>query len=505
MDDLRMANLEKLVKEVDHFLVSAQKSGVLPTEDRDGSWKLRVSDDSMSAWLETYPSVGRGAPLDPWEIIDAIEETGVLHLDREKVRQIVERCNEGIETTGENALVASGTPPRNPVEGTVEFLVPFEKVRLIDENDERSVDWKKLWTIPTVHAGTVIARIHPPREGTAGIDIYGISVPPPHTAPFRVTYGEGVIVSAENGVTEVLTARDLGQPVFRGGELDVLPVLVVDGDVNMISGDIDFIGSVIVPGSVTEGFSVKAGRDAAVSGSVFNACVEAAGSCIIQGGIVGEHSEVRAGEDIRAGFVEYGLLISGNTIEILGYTLFAALEARQSVMVQGKNRRGIIGGVTTAGTMIKTLSAGSAMEPKTLLEAGRDAVRNRTIGELESKLNELEGMIQKIELAMLSLRPETGGFDPEKLSEEEKGKLLLLAEYHRKVESKRTELAERIENERRAMLAERKESPLIKIRDRVYPNVTVKIRESQMTVSSAESSVRYTFDRKTGTMQKGEY
>ncbi|MBP6333243.1 MAG: hypothetical protein KA342_07310, partial [Aminivibrio sp.] len=78
MDDLRMANLEKLVKEVDHFLVSAQKSGVLPTEDRDGSWKLRVSDDSMSAWLETYPSVGRGAPLDPWEIIDAIEETGVL-------------------------------------------------------------------------------------------------------------------------------------------------------------------------------------------------------------------------------------------------------------------------------------------------------------------------------------------------------------------------------------------------------------------------------------------
>ncbi len=505
MDDLRMANLEKLVKEVDHFLVSAQKSGVLPTEDRDGSWKLHVSDDSMSAWLETYPSVGRGAPLDPWEIIDAIEETGVLHLDREKVRIIVERCNGGGETTGEDALVASGTLPQSPVEGTIDFLVPFEKVRLIDENDERSVDWKKLWTIPTVHAGTVIARIHPPREGTAGIDIYGISVPPPHTAPFRVTYGEGVIVSAENGVTEVLTARDLGQPVFRGGELDVLPVLVVDGDVNTISGDIDFIGSVIVPGSVTEGFSVKAGRDAAVSGSVFNACVEAAGSCIIQGGIVGEHSEVRAGEDIRAGFVEYGLLISGNTIEILGYTLFAALEARQSVMVQGKNRRGIIGGVTTAGTMIKTLSAGSAMEPKTLLEAGRDAIGSRTIGELESKLGELAGMKKKIDLAMVSLRPETGGFDPEKLSEEEKGKLLLLAEYHRKVESKRTELAERIENERRAMLAERKESPLIKIRDRVYPNVTVKIRESQMTVSSAESSVRYTFDRKTGTMQKGEY
>lgn len=505
MDDLRMANLEKLVMEVDHFLASSKKSGVLPVEDRDGSWRLRVSDDRMSAWLETYPSVGQGAPLDSWEIIDVIEETGVLHLDRDRVHSIVERCNGGGETTGEDSLVASGTPLVSPVEGCIEFLVPFEKVRLIDENDERSIDWKKLWTIPTVHAGTVIARIHPPREGEAGLDIYGTSVPPPHTAPFRVTYGEGVIVSAENGVTEVLTARDLGQPIYRSGELDVLPVLVVEGDVNMLSGDIDFIGTVIVRGSVTEGFSVKAGRDAAVSGSVFNSFIEAAGNCIIEGGIVGEHCEIRAGEDIRAGFVEYGLLIAGENIEILGYTLFAALEARQSVLVQGKNRRGIIGGITTAGTTIKALSAGSAMEPKTLLESGRDAIRSRTIGELESKLNELEGMIQKIELAMLSLRPATGCFDAEKLSGEEKGKLLLLAGYHRKVESKKAELAERIEDERRAMLAERKGSPVIKIRDRIHANVTVKIWESQVTVSSIESSVSYTFDRKTGTVQKGGF
>lgn len=505
MDELRMANLEKLVREVDHFLSAVKDSGVLPVEDRDGSWKLRISEDHMSAWLETYPSVGRGAPLDTWEIIDAIEETGILHLDRDKVRSIVERCNGGGETAGEDALVASGSLPVHPVEGTIDFLVPFEKVRLIDENDERSIDWKRLWSIPTVHAGTAIARIHPPREGAAGLDIYGTSVPPPRPAPFRVRYGEGVIVSEENGVTEVLTARDLGQPVFRGGELDVLPVLVVEGDVNMLSGDIDFIGTVIVRGSVTAGFSVKAGRDAAVSGSVFNAFVEAAGNCIVEGGIVGEHCEIRAGEDIRAGFVEYGLLIAGENIEILGYTLFAALEARQSVLVQGKNRRGIIGGVTTAGTMIKALSAGSAMEPKTLLEAGRDAIRSRTIGELESKLNELEKMMKKIEMAMLSLRPATGAFDPQKLSEEIRGKLLLLAECHKKVESKKAELAMRIQDERRSMLAERKGSPVIKIRDRIHANVTVKIWESQVTVSLTESSGSYSFDRKTGTVQKGGF
>lgn len=505
MDELRMANLERLVTEIDHFLSGAKEAGSLPTENRDAAWELRVSDDRLSAWLETYPSVGDGIPLDAEEIAAALEEAGLLAFDRGKVRAIVERCNIGGEVTGEESLVASGRPPVDPVEGKIEFLVPFEKVKLVDEADERAIDWKNIWRLPIVHTGDIIARVHPPQDGAEGFDIYGRPLPPRRPAPFRVKFGEGVVVSEEDGLTEVLTARDVGQPVFRGGELDVLPVLVVPGDVDLLSGDVDFIGSVVVRGSVTEGFSVKAGRDVAVYGSAFNARIEAAGSCFVEGGIVGEHCEIRAGEDIRAGFVEYGLLVSGVNIEILGYTLFATLEARQSVLVQGKNRRGIIGGVTTAGTTIKTLSAGSAMEPRTLLEAGRDAVRGRCIEELTAKMSELEAMSRKIEHAMLSIRRPEGGFDLDRITEEEKGKLFLLARYHKKIGANMVEFAGRMEDEKRAMFAERKGTPLVKIRDKIYGNVTVKIWESQLTVSSAELCVGYYFDRKSGNVQKGLY
>ncbi len=505
MDELRMANLERLVTEIDHFLSGAKETGALPTESKDASWELRVSDDRLHAWLDTYSSIGDGNPLNAAEIVAALEETGLRSLDREKVRTIVERCNNGGEVTDSDALVASGTPPVDPAEGKIEFLVPFEKVKLVDETDDRAIDWKNIWRIPIVHAGDMIAKVRPPRDGIEGVDIYGQPLPSRRPAPFRVKFGEGVVVSEEAGLTEVLTARDVGQPVFRGGELDVLPVLVIPGDVDLLSGDIDFIGSVVVRGSVTEGFSVRAGRDVSVTGSVYNARIEAAGSCIVEGGIVGEHCEIRAGEDIRAGFVEYGLLVSGVNIEILGYTLFAALEARQSVLVQGKNRRGIIGGVTTAGTTIKTLSAGSAMEPKTLLEAGRDAVRNRNIAELTAKKAELEAMKTKIEQAMLSIKRPGLGFDLERLSEEEKGKLFLLARYHKKVGGNMAEFAGKIEDEKRAILAERKGTPLIKIRDKIYANVTLKIWESQITVSSAELSAGYYFDRKNGNIQKGLY
>ncbi|NLD97991.1 MAG: DUF342 domain-containing protein, partial [Synergistaceae bacterium] len=78
MDELRMANLERLVTEIDHFLSGTKEAGALPaTENRDASWELRVSDDRLFAWLETYPPVGAGIPLDAAEIIEALEEAGL--------------------------------------------------------------------------------------------------------------------------------------------------------------------------------------------------------------------------------------------------------------------------------------------------------------------------------------------------------------------------------------------------------------------------------------------
>ena len=507
MDDLRMANIDALTKEIDGFLVGVKECDALPADDSDASWKLHVSEDLIEARLETRPFAGQGTPLDADAVIAAIQEAGIQRGEEERIRAIVAQCNSGGSVIGKDALVAKGIPPVAPVEGRIEFLVSFEKVRLMDLDDEHAVDWKNLWRVPVVHVGDAIARVHLPSEGRPGIDVYGKPLLPRCPIPFNVKYGEGVVLSEseEEGGAEVITAREIGQPVFLNETLDVLPVLRLLGDVDIKSGDIEFIGSVVVCGSITDGFSVKAGRDVVVDGSVFNARVEAGGSCIVRCGIVGKLCEVRAVEDVRAGFVEYGKVVSGANIEILGYTLFAALEASKSVFVQGRNRRGIIGGTTVAGVMIKTLSAGSAKEPKTLLEAGRDVAGSAKIEKMKKQLNEMEEITAKIERSIHSLKGGDSENSPRSLSEDEDGKLMLLTNYHGKMDVYIKDLKEKIGEEKRVLLSEKKFFPIVRIRDVLHPNVTVKIWESLVLIFSKEVHVSFSYNRETGSIRKGAY
>ena len=55
MTDLRMANIEKLTREIEAMLLrggetlSGDGAAVPPPEDRDASWEMRVSDDRLKA------------------------------------------------------------------------------------------------------------------------------------------------------------------------------------------------------------------------------------------------------------------------------------------------------------------------------------------------------------------------------------------------------------------------------------------------------------------------
>ena len=469
------------------------------------NWKRFLRQSGLKVFLDMYPAVGKGASLDPAEICRALEEAGIRNVDRDRTAALAALCDSGYPASGEDAVVARGTPPVAPFEGKIEFLVPMEKSKRVEENDEGAVDWKNLWVIPSVREGDVVARIHPPREGRDGVDVYGLPLSPKSLALLRLRYGDGVVVTEADGCVEVASARTTGQPRFRDNTLDVLPLLVIDGDVDLSVGDVDFTGSVMVTGSVLEGFSVRAEKDATILGGVYNARVQSGGDCIVKGGVVGERSELDAGADARVGIVEYARITAARNIEVFGYALFATLEAGESVYVQGRNRRGIVGGSCVAGESIETLAAGSPMESQTTLEAGRDPVRARTLLELDRKKASLEAMKEKIEKAILSIKGAGPAFDLDCLSESEKGKLFLLVRYHGKMKESVEEIAGRIDAEKRTILAERRIVPRIRIRDRAYPNVTLKMWDILLPLKNQEVYATFSLDREKHVITRGVF
>src|SRR5665648_383089 len=105
----------------------------------------------------------------------------------------------------------------------------------------------------------ILAVKQPSVPGYPGTDVTGETVPPrqPKDEPILIKGGVRLI----NDET-VAVATISGKPVLEGSfrkYLSVDPVYVVNGDVGINTGNISFIGNILITGSVLDGFSVDAG------------------------------------------------------------------------------------------------------------------------------------------------------------------------------------------------------------------------------------------------------
>ena len=97
----------------------------------------------------------------------------------------------------------------------------------------------------------------------------------------------------------------------------MFPVFEVKGDLDLNTGNIDFIGNVMIDGNVPSGYEIKAGGDVKITGLVEGATIEAQGSIHISGGIAGQKKAVvRAGVDLQTQYVNQAIIFAGNDIQV---------------------------------------------------------------------------------------------------------------------------------------------------------------------------------------------
>ena len=334
------------------------KIAELPAPEVEPEVQVLVSRDRMEGSLQVIiPKNSR--PLTIEDVMDKIQQSGIVFgLDHAAIQKAFDR-------PGLKVICASGQKPIDGTNAHIKYHIDMDsKGRPVEQEDGR-VDFKNLNIFTTVYEGELLAEKTPPTQGIPGIDILGQPVPARLGKDIPMPIGKNVKISDNNMVVAAIA----GQLQIANNKIHVIPLIEVKEDVDLSTGNIEFIGNVIVRGSVQAGFTVKAQGNVEIAGSVSGGIVEGK-NVIIRMGIQGMHrGYIKAAENVVAQFIENATVHAGNDVLVNDVILHSKVSAGKKVIVEG--RRGVIaGGTIAAGEEIRAKVAGTHMATNTELEVG---------------------------------------------------------------------------------------------------------------------------------------
>ena len=157
-------------------------------------------------------------------------------------------------------------------------------------NDEKGdVDFKSIGFVSAVEPGDILAIIHRGKDGKDGVDIFGKQKKHKKGLRVKINVGPGCEFKDDN----IIVASIEGKPCVKGNTFLVYKVHEVQGDVDIKSGNIKFVGDVLVSGNVKEGMKIEAGNLVEIEKNVERANITAIGDIVIKGSAI--FSKISAG------------------------------------------------------------------------------------------------------------------------------------------------------------------------------------------------------------------
>ena len=180
------------------------------------------------------------------------------------------------------------------------------------------------------------------------------------------------------------------------GMVMIEPVVTV-GNVDYETGNLEFVGSIIIKGSVADGFSVKASGDIQIGKSVGRVLIDSGRNVILQAGINGDREgRVKAGGDVYARFVESSLIECSGSLIVTGSILHTTLKVSGNLLLEG-GRNEILGGLGIVRGWVKCRKIGSLYETKTNLIVGVEPTELEDFLESLKSLDDLRDQLDKLD------------------------------------------------------------------------------------------------------------
>jgi uncharacterized protein (DUF342 family) len=358
---------------------------------------VTIASDGMAAELYLNPPKQGGAALTAGELQAALAAKGVVY-------GILPGLLENLEKQpcyGQSIPVAQGLAPVNGAPAELSYKVNLEKDLKPRENPDGTVDYKDLGLFQTVKENDVLCEKTPATAGTTGCNVLGVTIPAKPGKDLALPMGKNTRLSDDR---LQLLASCGGQVDMVGQKLCVHSIFTLNSDVSNATGNINFLGNLIINGNVLTGFDVQASGNITVNGGVEGARVVAGGNIILKEGLNGGgQGSVQAGGYIKAKYIQSGIAQAGGDIES-AFIQHSYIQSGGSIYLVG-SKGTLAGGRAVARNNINAVFVGGKSSPvATTLEVGNDPEAVAYRRQLEQQMETAKSQIASLSQAVTMLQ-----------------------------------------------------------------------------------------------------
>lgn len=368
---------------------------------------VRITEDNSQAWLYLTRKED-GSPYTKQEIYELLKKNEVRagyhssNIAAMAKKKVYER----------EIKVAEAVLPVEGKNGFYEYAIDLENtVKMPEVREDGTVDYQSMSVISNIRKGEVIARYHRAKPGIPGVNVKGDELPVEPVRELPPLMGRGIAVSSKD--PDVYEASIEGKIEYKDGKINIINVHQVNGDVDLITGKIEFYGDVVISGNVEAGVTIRAGKSLTIEGTVEAANLFAGEDIVLKRGIQGnQKGKVVARGDIYADFIEHTEVQAGRCVRA-NCILNSTVRAGEKVILTG--RKGcIIGGYVHGDTGIECEELGNISEVKTVVHAGCETEIMDKYREISRKKREIKEAAERIapELHQLAAILAKGGMLP---------------------------------------------------------------------------------------------
>ena len=249
--------------------------------DKEKKYVLKEMEKSYSLTLEVVEAEGEAPPaITREELMFELKKMKISYgVDEESINKIINLQE------AKNLVIAKGKLPKAPIEDGIKI---FFNSNNREYEDNEKIDYRSFNTITSVKANDLLAEIIKGENGIDGINIFNQVIPGKQKKKSNFSGGNGTRIN-EN----LIIATIDGKPSFAKNKVWVEPQYILNKDVTISTGNVNFPANVEINGKVTEGMKVISGGSLLIRGGVFSAEIEAKSSSNILGNIV--NSKIKIG------------------------------------------------------------------------------------------------------------------------------------------------------------------------------------------------------------------